>query len=179
MKTLAFSIGLLAGCSLLSAQSYRCDWSVAAAGGGRLSGEYRAGVTLAQTAAGLMSGTNLLALLGFWQPEVATGIDEERNMSQEGFTPLVTRLYQPAPNPFSRTVIIRYSLAREQTANLTVCDLSGRLVRTLLNSSQRPGTYTLHWNGKDNSGRTVPCGVYFCQLVAGDYRQTFKLLLQR
>lgn len=179
MRSLAFSGALIAVASSLSAQSHRCDWQVGAAGGGEFSGNYRCGVTVAQTATGLMSGQSLLAMIGFWQPAVATGISERREMSQEAVAPLVTRLYQPAPNPSTRTVAIRYSLAQERTVSLEVSDIAGRLVRTLANSSQRPGTYTLHWNGKDNSGRAVASGVYFCRFGAGDYQQTFKLMLQR
>ncbi|MEO0085139.1 MAG: FlgD immunoglobulin-like domain containing protein [candidate division WOR-3 bacterium] len=175
MRGLAL-LAVAAGLAL--AQSYRCDWQVVATGGGMMSSDYRCGATIGQTATGRMSGQNLLTLIGFWQPSGVTGI-QERELSQEGITPLVTRLYQPVPNPFIRAVIIRYSLGQERAASLLVCDLSGRLVRTLVNSSQRPGTYTLHWNGKDNLGRAVPNGVYFCRFEAGDYRQTFKLLLQR
>lgn len=169
-------IAVVVGLAL--AQSYRCDWQVAATGGGMMSSDYRCGATIGQTATGRMSGQNLLALIGFWQPSGVTGI-QERDFSQEGINPLLTRLYRPVPNPFARAVIIRYSLAREQAASLLVCDLSGRLVRTLVKSVRQPGAYTLHWNGRDNLGRTVPNGVYFCRFEAGDYRQTFKLLLQR
>ncbi|MCR4423596.1 MAG: hypothetical protein WHU95_04485 [candidate division WOR-3 bacterium] len=63
----------------LSAQPYRCDWSVSGIGGGEMSGgNFRSSVTAGQTAIGRLTGTNLLALIGFWQTDVSVGIAEEQ-----------------------------------------------------------------------------------------------------
>lgn len=162
------------------AQTYRCDWQVIAAGGGMLSGgDYRCGVSVAQTATGFMSNPNLMALIGFWQPEEpVTGI-EEKQFEQEVFEPLITRFHQPSPNPFYLRTTLRYSLAAEQPVILQVVDRSGRVVHTMVNSVQKPGTYTISWNGTDKFGSSLPSGVYFCRFIAGSYQKTAKLLFQR
>jgi flagellar hook assembly protein FlgD len=58
-------------------------------------------------------------------------------------------------------------------------DLSGRVVRSLVKATQKPGRYSVTWNGTDAHGRTLANGVYFLKFQAGDYRQTEKLVLQR
>jgi len=62
---------------------------------------------------------------------------------------------------------------------LRVHDLTGRVVRTLVNARQQPGRYSLSWNGRDDQGRLLGNGVYFCKLATGDYRSTRKLVLTR
>jgi flagellar hook assembly protein FlgD len=90
-----------------------------------------------------------------------------------------TRLYAPQPNPFRTRLAIRYSLCATGRASVRVCDLAGRVVRTLVNSEQQPGRYSVTWNGHDDRGRELARGVYFCRFTAGDYRATEKLVLQR
>jgi len=170
-------LGVLGGCLCL-AQNYKCDWSVVGIGGGDMAGSsYKCGATAGQTAAGLITGSNYWALIGFWQPEGQTGVREQAYSPSQG--PLVTRLYSPFPTPFVRGVAIRYSLAAEGRVTLRVHDLAGRVVRTLANGVMRPGRYSLSWNGADDRGRELARGVYFCRFTAGDYRATEKLVLQR
>ncbi|MEJ5390120.1 MAG: hypothetical protein WHU95_00010 [candidate division WOR-3 bacterium] len=65
-------------CSVTVAQPYRCEWQVVAIGGNEMAGSYRLGSTAGQTAIGRLTGTNLLALIGFWQTDLAVGIAEEQ-----------------------------------------------------------------------------------------------------
>ena len=171
-------VGLHAFGSLCFAQTYKCDWSVVGIGGGEMAGSaYKCGATAGQTAAGLITGSNYWALIGFWQPEEQTGVREQA-YSPSG-QPLTTRLYSPFPTPAVRSVTIRYSLAAEGRVTLRVHDLTGRVVRTLAHGVLRPGRYSLNWSGTDDRGRELARGVYFCRLSAGDYRLTEKVVLQR
>jgi hypothetical protein len=165
--------------AITAAQSYQCNWQVVAIAGGESGGTYRAGATAGQTAAGLLTGSNLLANIGFWYPDITTGIDEQEQFRKENTAFKETRLYPPAPNPFFRMTHINYTLNCEQVTSVVICDIAGRSIRTLVNSTQQPGKYTLHWDGKDNVGRLVPSGVYICRFRAGEYHQNIKLLLQR
>jgi hypothetical protein len=159
-------------------QPYRCDWNVVGIGGGDMaSSAYKCGSTAGQTAAGLITGSNYWALIGFWQTEGQTGVREQAYSPKSG--PLVTRLYSPQPNPARARVALRYSLAAPVHATLSVHDLAGRSVRVLVNSEQKPGRYAVRWDGADGLGRQLPNGVYFCRFTAGDYGQTEKLLLAR
>jgi 5-hydroxyisourate hydrolase-like protein (transthyretin family) len=178
MKLYPLCILLLALLSLLFAQSYRCDWQVVASGGGEMAGTYHCAATTGQTATGLLSGPNLLAYIGFWYPDIVTGIDEKEPFRWETNSIKETRLYPPVPNPFTHTAIIRYTLNTERQTLVQVCDITGRVIRTLANSTQKPGRYRLVWDGRDNSGRAVASGVYLCRFVAGDYQRNTKLILQ-
>jgi len=169
-------IGILSG-SICLAQNYRCDWSVNGIGGGEMTGAYKCGSTVGQTATGLITSSSYWALIGFWQPEGQTGIREQAYSPNQ--SPLVTHLYSPFPTPFVRGVAIRYSLATGGLVTLRVHDLTGRVVRTLCASSMKRGAYSINWNGTDDRGRELARGVYFCRFSAGDYRATEKLVLQR
>ena len=162
--------------SLALAQNYRCDWSVTGIGGGEMTGAYKCGATVGQTAAGQITGSNYWALIGFWQPEGATGV---REAQWSGGQVLKTRLDRPMPNPARARVAIRYTLDATRQTLLQVHDLTGRVVRTLCASSQKRGAYSVTWNGADDRGRSLAHGVYFVRLTAGDYRATEKLVLQK
>ena len=56
---------------------------------------------------------------------------------------------------------------------------AGRVVRTLANGQQQPGSYSVAWNGRDQVGRSLANGIYFCKFSAGDCRATEKLVLKR
>ena len=84
------------------------------------------------------------------------------------------------PNPFRKSTRISYVLPSRMQVCLNVYDLSGRLVRTLVNEIQPPGLYNTEWHGSDNLRRKCPSGVYFVQLTTGtEYSATRKLLLVR
>ncbi|MGQ9708769.1 MAG: T9SS type A sorting domain-containing protein [bacterium] len=161
------------------AQPYRCDWQVAATGGWVLQGgNLICGSTVGQTAVGLLSDANLRAWIGFWQADYQVGITEERGSEVSGAR-LVTRLEPVYPNPLRLQARISYTLAQPARVKLEVVDISGRLVKTLVNSTEKPGRYNLIWQGRDNFNRTVPAGVYFLRFSADSYRSTVKLILQR
>ena len=169
-------IPLLVAAMAASAQTYRCDWSVVGIGGGQMSsGAYKCVATAGQTAMGFMTSPEYWALVGFWIPEGQTGVQE----AGPGQSSLATRLQAPQPNPFRGRAEIRYSLAAPCRASVQVCDLAGRVVKTLANGQQQPGRYSVAWDGRDARGRGLANGVYFLKLSAGDYRQTEKLVLQR
>jgi len=69
------------------------------------------------------------------------------------------------PNPSYNRSIIRYSLPEKEQISLLIYDISGRIVRTLINgASQGFGVYTVVWDGCDENGMRLPSGIYFYQL---------------
>jgi hypothetical protein len=172
---LAFLLGLVVAAT---AQNYRCDWSVNGIGGGEMSGTaYRCGSTAGQTATGLLTGTEFLAVVGFWQADYQVGIAEKQGSVFPRV--LVTRLEAVAPNPFRARTQVRYSLATEGPVSIEVLDLAGRAVRTLVSGPQKAGRYTADWRGQDDAGRKLANGIYFCRFTVGDHREVRKLLLTR
>ncbi|MBN1163546.1 MAG: T9SS type A sorting domain-containing protein [Candidatus Krumholzibacteriota bacterium] len=101
--------------------------------------------------------------------------------SAESEIPLVNRLENVYPNPFNPVTTIRYSIKERAHVSLRIYDVTGRLVKTLVNEEQspQPGGYTASWNGTNNAGRGVSSGVYFCRLATRDHRETRKMVLLR
>jgi hypothetical protein len=101
----------------------------------------------------------------------ATGIDQRDQL------PLSFALDQNYPNPFNPSTQIRYQLAKSVKVSLTVYNLLGEKIATLVENDQTAGSYTITWNGTDNSGKFVGSGVYFYRIEAGDFVQTQKMIL--
>lgn len=93
--------------------------------------------------------------------------------------PPIFELQQNVPNPFNPVTTIRYSIPEAGQVRLTVHDVAGRLVRTLVDEDQAPraGGYTVTWNGTNDAGRPVASGVYFCRLSANESSQTKKMVV--
>jgi hypothetical protein len=105
--------------------------------------------------------------------QIVTGID--RHTIPESFA-----LYQNVPNPFNPETTIRYDVPEGRgKVTLRIYDVSGRLVRTLVDGGETPGAKMVNWNGRDNHGRTVASGVYFYQLESSSYTKTRKMLLMK
>ena len=88
-------------------------------------------------------------------------------------------LWQNWPNPFNPETQIRYQLPQESFVELTVYDLVGQKVRTLVFDYQNPGSYTLTWDGRDGAGYEAAAGVYLYSLQVGDVIKTRKMALIR
>ncbi|MBN2227001.1 MAG: T9SS type A sorting domain-containing protein [candidate division Zixibacteria bacterium] len=92
--------------------------------------------------------------------------------------PMSVVLQQNYPNPFNPATTIAYDLPRRTEVTLTVYNLLGQAVITLIDDAvQSPGHHTVVWNGLVAGGREAASGFYFYQLKAGDFRQTRRMLL--
>ena len=92
--------------------------------------------------------------------------------------PAVERLAQNTPNPFNPRTTIAFALPRPETVTLTVHDLAGRLVRTLVAGEPLPaGHHEREWWGRDDRGRRVASGMYLYRLEAGSYSETRRMTL--
>jgi hypothetical protein len=89
------------------------------------------------------------------------------------------RLEQNFPNPFGSGTSLRYHLRRAESVRLTIYDIAGRAVVTLLDGVQPAGAHTLRWNGVDARGRPVASGVYWCRVETAARRDAVKLTLIR
>ena len=92
-------------------------------------------------------------------------------------TPLVFAVSQNYPNPFNPSTTISYQIPKTGLVNITIYDIRGREIKTLLNSSQEPGNYNQIWNGVNNSGYRVSSGVYFYRIKYNSASFIKKMLL--
>jgi IgGFc binding protein/Secretion system C-terminal sorting domain len=86
--------------------------------------------------------------------------------------PKTYELFQNYPNPFNPTTTIRYGLPHKATASITIFNILGQLVTTLVNGEQQAGYHEVRFDGSN-----LASGVYFYRLQAGNFVQTKKLLL--
>ena len=91
--------------------------------------------------------------------------------------PSVYGLAQNYPNPFNPTTTIEYSIPQSGNVNLTIWNMAGQKVRTLVNESQAPSYYKIVWDGKNDMGQSVGTGMYFYKLVSGSYSKIQKMQL--
>ena len=81
-------------------------------------------------------------------------------------------LLQNSPNPFHHSTLISYTLPQATEVTLSIYDIAGRLVETLVNETQQPGIHQVQWDRKTN-----PSGVYFYRLQAGESMETRKMVV--
>jgi hypothetical protein len=95
-------------------------------------------------------------------------------------TPDDFAIFQNYPNPLNPETQIRYSLPTSGRITLKIYDIMGREVAALVNDEiMSEGWYTVTWDGRDQNGRQVPSGIYFCRLITGTQVHTLKMMLMR
>lgn len=92
-------------------------------------------------------------------------------------TPSTFKLEQNFPNPFNPVTNIKFSIPETARTSLTIYDILGREVVTLVNENLNPGLYDVTWDGRNTTGSQVVSGAYFYRLVAGDKVISQKMLL--
>jgi hypothetical protein len=81
---------------------------------------------------------------------------------------------QITPNPFNPQISptqIKYRAPTDSTVTIKIFDSAGKLVKTLLEKREAGGQQVISWDGKDDSGKNVPVGLYICQIVAAGGKQ--------
>jgi parallel beta-helix repeat protein len=92
-------------------------------------------------------------------------------------SPPKTALVAIVPNPFNPSTTVHYSLESRAAVRISVYDVTGRLVRELVNESKMAGAYEVSWKGTDKHGVGVASGVYFVKMSAGSFTSTMKMVL--
>jgi hypothetical protein len=93
--------------------------------------------------------------------------------------PSVYRLAQNYPNPFNPMTTIKFDMKEKGLVALRIYDVSGRLVRTLVDEARDAGAYTIRWDGRNNIGAEVASGIYFYKMETAGFLATKKLVLLR
>jgi hypothetical protein len=86
-------------------------------------------------------------------------------------------LAQNTPNPFNPTTTISFTLPERELVTLAIYDVSGQLVRTLVNNVREYGKNLVTWDGRDDAGVAVGSGVYFYRLTAGKFSESKKMVM--
>ncbi|NIR49895.1 T9SS type A sorting domain-containing protein [candidate division KSB1 bacterium] len=86
-------------------------------------------------------------------------------------------LSQNFPNPFNPETKIRFQIPNADKVVIKILDMLGREVKSLVDERKKAGFHVVTWDATDNHGRKVSSGVYYYQIVSGEFRQTRKMLL--
>ncbi|MBD3168763.1 MAG: T9SS type A sorting domain-containing protein [candidate division Zixibacteria bacterium] len=101
-----------------------------------------------------------------------TGIGENDNILPTEFA-----LKQNYPNPFNPTTVIEYALPADANVNLSIYNLMGQKVVTLVDGIQQAGYKSVVWDGNSQYGIRVSSGIYFYRIEAGSFNQTKRMML--
>ena len=105
------------------------------------------------------------------------GADQELPIKEMADLPKKFLLNQNYPNPFNPITRLRYDLPDQTHVNITIYDMLGREVKTLINQTQDAGYKSVIWDATNNYGKPVSAGIYLYQIQAGEYMQTKKMVL--
>jgi hypothetical protein len=97
---------------------------------------------------------------GFFVAQDATsGVEAGGNEILKGFV-----LHPNYPNPFNPATSIRFDLPQQGFVRISVYEINGRLVRSLVSESRNAGSYSMKWDGRDSFGNPLPSGIYVCRM---------------
>jgi flagellar hook assembly protein FlgD len=86
-------------------------------------------------------------------------------------------LSQNYPNPFNPQTVIQYALPHDCQVQVTIYNILGQKVRTLVNEYQKAGYKRVEWDSKSEQGEEVASGIYFYRIQAGEFGQVKKMVL--
>jgi len=118
--------------------------------------------------------------IGTWDGGLAVFNEEGISLNSKDdyfFKPKTINLANSYPNPFNPITTLRYDLPKNSLVNITIYDLLGRQVKTLVNQTQNAGFKSIIWNATNDYGKPVSAGVYLYQIQAGEFVQTRKMVL--
>lgn len=99
------------------------------------------------------------------------------NIQDEVDIPVAYALRQNYPNPFNPLTTVRYDLPERANVTVTIYDILGRKVRTLVQGLEEPGFKSAIWDGTNDTGEPVSTGLYYYQIKAVDFTQTRKMIM--
>ncbi|MFQ5866268.1 MAG: FlgD immunoglobulin-like domain containing protein, partial [bacterium] len=84
--------------------------------------------------------------------------------------------HQNCPNPFNSGTEIRFALPEAGHVRLTIYNVLGKEIRTLVDEDKKVGRYNVHWDGTDSKGNSVSSGIYIYRLEAGSFTDQKRML---
>ena len=120
---------------------------------------------------GLLSVDEMMIVFGLYFTGEQLKNDVQNTLPQ---SPL---LHSNFPNPFNPNTLLRYDLPQSGMVNISIHDMTGRKIKTLVNSAQSAGYKTIQWNGTDDNNKSVSAGLYLYTIQTGNFTQTKKMVL--
>jgi len=121
--------------------------------------------------------SNVLSSYGNANIRAKIRTDEMMYSNAGEVLPSEFKLYSNHPNPFNPVTTIQYDLPSDGLVNVLVYDMTGRMVKTLVNGLQNSGQNYIKWNGTNDNGEQVSAGLYLYTIQIGEYIETKKMVL--
>jgi len=110
----------------------------------------------------------------YYKSNHSNSIDDKPNRIPESI-----ELFQNYPNPFNSSTLIRYKLHKKGNVTLSIFDITGRKIKTLVHEIKPAGEHSIIWDSSNNSGQQVGSGIYIYRLKSNAFIQSKKLALIR
>ena len=139
-------------------------------------GSYILTGTVGEAVVGSAAGGGFQLGQGFWSSFFFLNATDTPDGTSETVIQYANGLGQSFPNPFHSSTRISFTLAKPSVVRLTVFDVTGRRVATVVDGAMLAGRHSAAWSGRDSAGRTVASGVYFYRLDIGSWSKTKRML---
>jgi N-acetylmuramoyl-L-alanine amidase len=103
-----------------------------------------------------------------------TAKDPNASVLHDGTVPVEFSLEQNYPNPFNPATMIRFAVPRESNVEIMLYDVLGKSVSEIVKNRFLPGIHQIQFDAS-----SLPSGVYFCRMIAGEYSSIIKLIVQK
>lgn len=127
-----------------------------------------------------VTGTRATFSYTFASPKDATlgpSLSLAVNERADGALPDGYELFSNYPNPFNPSTIIEYALPVRSDVTVTVFNVLGQHVKTLVNETQSSGVHSVEWDGADENGNSSASGVYYYRVKTHDFSKARKMVL--
>jgi hypothetical protein len=178
----AVSVALLSCAAPASAAFHISRFTIDGGGGSSAGGTFALTGTIGQPDAGLLVGSSFAISGGFWfgGGGVVTAVAGDGPGDGSNLTtaaPLAFRMYPARPNPVAARTVVAFDLPEQARVRAALYDVTGRLVRVLVEETLPGGRHQRPWDGRNQSGRPVPSGIYFLRLDAGTHHSHQKIVV--
>lgn len=172
MKKILIILTMLISYSLY-AQTYSIEKSVIDNSGDiSTSSTYTLTDAIAQSITGKSTSSSYIETAGILHMTFSTILAVEENILEN--LPLTYYLSSPFPNPCNNVSNIRFNLPITSIVSINIYDLSGRCIKYLINENVKAGFYDLNFSTVD-----FPSGIYFLNMYANDFTQSYKLTITK
>jgi len=182
-----FDIINFSGADIDWSETHASSWIVLAPGSGTIPGgeniQLEGSLNLEGLEVGVFQDTLVFSFSqeGLADLSVPVNLEliESLENAPENIIPRDFALSQNYPNPFNPVTTIQYSLPKTTFVNLTIYDLLGREVKTLLNGIEQPGIKQIKWNSTNNTGKMMASGIYLLRIHTEEFTKSKKMVLLR
>jgi FlgD Ig-like domain len=120
------------------------------------------------------AGVNVSSITTWIDNLLLTSIDEIESTVPQRIT-----LHQNHPNPFNPITKIKFHIEKSQQVILEIFDVTGKLIRKLIDNNMNAGSHELFWDGRDGKGNALHSGIYFYSIKSGKEHLSKKMTLLR